>query len=328
MKMAMDLNTVQKSLEDLQSNHSSVSDSSTISPSTTPSSPSTESLPQYHPSFSFEDADLILSSADSTLFRVPSITLKMASGFFRSTMTLPQNTHKDDPNGSDTHSEIIHLSESSKLLETLLSIVCCLGVNPVSAFATFEDVSDLLFAAEKYEMPGVTSYMRTVIVGPRFLADPLRVYALSCRYGWPPEAKLSSRLTLSLDLTQQKYRPTLDSLQGAHLMALLSLRHQRKTQLRTALDRFPASRTPYKCQRCYSVVDVHPWREFKWLILDEMDRQPSGETIKTQAFADTPVARQVFAVTCNGDQCHRACFDKDSTLDNISKAIDGLPSSI
>lgn len=252
----------------------------------------------------------------------------MASGFFRSTLNLPQSSNNDGPSGSESHPDIIHLSESSKLLETLFSIVCCLGIDPAVAFATFEGVSDLLFAAEKYEMSGVTSYMRTVIVIPRFLADPLRVYALSCRYGWVPEAKLSSRLTLALDLSLPKYRPTLDSLQGTHLMALLSLRHQRKTQLRTALDKFPASRMPYKCQRCYSVVDVHPWREFKWLILDEMDRQPSGETIRTQAFADTPTARQVFAVTCTGDQCHRACFDKDSTLENISKAIDSLPSSI
>jgi len=252
----------------------------------------------------------------------------MASGFFRSTLSLPQTAHKDDSEGSENQSDIIHLSESTKLLETLLSLVCCLGVNPTVAFATFEDVSDLLFAAEKYEVPGVTSYMRTVIVGPRFLADPLRVYALSCRYGWVPEAKLASRLTLTLDLTLPTYRSTLDSLQGAHLMSLLSLRNQRKTQLRASLDKFPASRMPYKCQRCYSLVDVHAWREFKWLILDEMDRRPSGETIKTQAFADTPTARMVFAVTCGNEQCARACFDKDSTLENISKAIDALPSSI
>ena len=193
--------------------------------------------------------------------------------------------------------------------------------------STFDDVSNLLFAAEKYEVPGVVTYLRTVIMNPRFLEDPLRVYALSCRYGWSLEAEFASRLTLSLDLSENKYRSTLNSLQGDHIMALFHLRWTRKNQLRAALDRFAGSRVPYKCAKCYMVIDTHAWRELKWLMLDEIERQPSGESIKTQTFADSPTAREVFSLTCPNKQCGRLCFDKDTTLENITKAINSLPSS-
>jgi len=289
-----------------------------------------EASSTYHPRFSFPEGDIALCSKDGTLFRVPSMTLRMASGFFRSTLTLPQKpTSSEEKDSSETSEpEVLSVEEPARVIETLLNIVCCLGLDPATALASFDDISGLLFAAEKYEIPGVTAFLRTAIMGPRFLEDPLRVYALSCRYGWDAEAELTSRLTLSLDLSEQKHRSTLDTLHGAHLMSLLHLRWLRKSQLRTALDKFAASRVPYKCQRCYAVIDVHAWRELKWLMLDEIERRPSGESIKTQAFSDSPTARSVFSLTCPQAQCGRLCFDKDATLENIGKAIDALPSSV
>ena len=47
--------------------------------------------PKYHPLFSF-DADVVLRSRDGVLFRVPSMTLKMTSSWFRTMFTLPQAT--------------------------------------------------------------------------------------------------------------------------------------------------------------------------------------------------------------------------------------------
>lgn len=55
---------------------------------------------------------------------------------------------------------------------------------------TLDDVTALLYAAEKYEMPGALSYLRAVVMSPRFHETPIPVYGLCVRYNWKAESKM------------------------------------------------------------------------------------------------------------------------------------------
>lgn len=279
----------------------------------------------YHDRFSQPDADIVLRSKDGTYFRVPSATLRMTSGFFRSTLSLPQPPSSE--HGGNDDAAIVPLDENVEITAQLLGIICGVGIAP-SDLASFAAVSALLHAAEKYEMPGVTACVRLAMTAPRFLADPLRLYALSCRYGWRDEAQAAATLTLSLDITQPDLAPTLATLAAPDLLRLLQLRWARHAQLKEALDGFSASREPYKCLRCNRPVDVHPWREWKWIILEEFSHCPSGASVLTDAFLTTVKANAVFQSWCLSAGCEKVGFDRELTLRNIRKCIEQLPQTI
>lgn len=139
---------------------------------------------QFQPDFEFNDA-VTHSSAEGALFRVPSITLRMASGFFRTMLPLPQ--------GQEEEEEIIQLEEPTRVVGTMLRIVCCVGIDVGCALATIDDMSALLFAAEKYEIPGVIFLVQASITSRRFLRRTLLVYSISCRHGWTEESRLAAR---------------------------------------------------------------------------------------------------------------------------------------
>ncbi|KAH9993190.1 hypothetical protein BJV77DRAFT_999080 [Russula vinacea] len=108
---------------------------------------------KYHPLFSF-DADVVLASRDGVLFCVPSMTLKMTSSWFRTILHLVS---------FDT--EIITLDEDSSTLEALFRMICGLEIPALDAWDAVEPV---LFAAEKYDMPGPASIMRALLRTPTF----------------------------------------------------------------------------------------------------------------------------------------------------------------
>lgn len=199
-----------------------------------------------------QEAAVTLSSKEGCAYRVPAITLRMASGFFRAMLTLPQGKHME---------ETVQLEEPTRVVDTMLRIVCCVGVDAGSALTTTDDLSALLFAAEKYEMPGVTCFARASILDPRFLRAPLQVYCICCRYGWTPEAQHIAYYTLAFDFTDKMHRPVLERLSGISLMALLDLRWQRKALLKVILESantFRANNSHIKCASfvCGTKVEV------------------------------------------------------------------------
>jgi hypothetical protein len=102
----------------------------------------------FHPLFSSPEGDIILSaSGGNTLFRVHSFTLKTTSGWFRTMFSLPQKT-------SPTFADVIYLDEDAQTLDALLRMVCG---QPVLRLETFDMVESILYAAEKYDMPGPVS---------------------------------------------------------------------------------------------------------------------------------------------------------------------------
>src|SRR5260370_2920658 len=158
--------------------------------------------PKYHPLFSF-DADVVLRSRDDVLFCVPSMTLKMTSSWFRTMFTLPQgsppapsrsrNTNQRDAS-TPTNTEIIGLDEDSRTLEHLLRMICGFEI-PV--LDTWDTVEPVLYAAEKYDMPGPASIVRALLRTPTFVDAPLRLYAAACHFAWPEDVPPASPSSLT-----------------------------------------------------------------------------------------------------------------------------------
>ena len=295
------------------------------------------SIITYHPDFKTATAegDVLLLSSDGEHFRIPTLILRTASGFFRSTLGLPQRT-PETPSQANIDVEaaipepiVIPLPESSFVVETLCRILCFHGIDPLVALPHYIAATDLIYAAEKYELHCVTSFVRAAVTAPRFLEDPLRLYALSCRYNWASERQEAALRTLDLDFTDNLHDEALRSLDSCKdLLSLMRLPWARKTLFRRILDSdvFAASKNPAKCSRCNGHITPTAWREFKWMLLDEVVRIPSGRTIKVPGYFDTPAVAAVFQTKCI--HCNRMCMDKENVMSEIMKAIDSLPTSL
>ncbi|KAI0028879.1 hypothetical protein K488DRAFT_89317 [Vararia minispora EC-137] len=279
--------------------------------------------PSYHPLFSMEDADVVLSSCDGTLFRVPSATLKMTSSWFRTMFKLPQ------PPASST-TDIITLSEDSVTLEGLLRMVCGIVIPTLTCW---DDVEPILYAAEKYDMPGPHSIIRALAHTPPFLNEPLRLFAAACRYDWPDEARLASTLSLALDLADPLYRPDLLKLKTSALLALQDLHRARLAGFRARLSQPPfltdvqmADGSGQRC-RCGEPFDYGAWRELKYAMERELERRPKGDTVR-EGLEEWHVAKVCWASRCRRSACNNNVYDVSSTTRAIRDAIDSLPSAI
>lgn len=135
-----------------------------------------------NPLFSSSDADIILRAKGGELFRVHSYTLKTTSGWFRTMFSLPQKS-------APAPLETIALDEDTHTLECLLRMICGLPILPMADFALVDSV---LYAAEKYDMPGPMSIIRILVMISPLVDDPFHIYTVACRYDWEQEAKLAS----------------------------------------------------------------------------------------------------------------------------------------
>ncbi len=272
----------------------------------------------YHPLFDTPDSDTILGSKDGTLFRVHSYTLKTTSGWFRTMFSLPQQ-------GVSVPPEVIYVDEDSSTLEALLRMVCGL---PIPRLDSFEIIEPVLYAAEKYDMPGPLSIVRALLMTAPLQSDPLRLYMISCRYGWEHEARQASTQTLTLNLHSPIYRHTLQKLSTDALLNLLDLHHKRREVLRKRLNEHPfiVDFGATTCANCDSPVDYHTWRELKYLIVLEMDVRPLGDTILNGGLNDWPAAKACWNAKC--PSCARVLYDMQQTLETVRGCIAQLPISV
>ncbi|TDL26524.1 hypothetical protein BD410DRAFT_702164, partial [Rickenella mellea] len=172
------------------------------------------------PSYSSPDADVVLLSCDGIPFRAHASVLKMASGFFEKMFEMPR-----DPNeGND---EPLPMAESSDVILALLEFIYPNGGFP--KIDSFDLLSRLLTAAEQYEIPRITTYLRVyVMVDPKFRDDSLDLYVIARRYGWEEEGKIASQGTLKLNLTSPKFADVLKKLDSESLLKLQRLHHLRR----------------------------------------------------------------------------------------------------
>lgn len=208
-------------------------------------------------SFDAEDADLILRSADCEEFRVHRCILSIASPVFRDMFAFPQPP--------DLAHELprVDLSEMATTLDTLLRYIYPIPSPRLEDFAT---LGNALVSAEKYGAEGVISRLRTILASSHFLdLDPLRVYAIACRWSFLEEAKLASTHTVYADLVKQGEGCTEDMkyMSGLDYHRLLVLQQARKDTVQKAVTDQPAP------GGCCSVG----YSDVKKLLVEEMLRK-------------------------------------------------------
>jgi len=291
--------------------------------------------PRFHPLFSF-DADVVLGSRDGVLFRVPSTTLKMTSAWFRTMFTLPQpsppaSSRSRDIKPRDTvvDTEIIGLDEDSRTLEPLFRMICGLEI---PALDTWDAVEPVLYAAEKYEMPGPASIVRALLRTPAFADEPLRLYAAACHFGWAEDARTASTRSLSVNLYESKNRPALLRLRTADLLALFELHHERRKQFRQRIAEPPfltdtqlgdASR----CSRCREPISYVEWRELRNVMLAELETCPAGDTVLA-GLEVWPAALACWSAKCKKLTCLSPVYDKTLSSKAIKDVLDALPNAV
>jgi hypothetical protein len=175
--------------------------------------------PEFHPDFASEDADVVLTSKDDVSFRTYSLFLRKSSTFFRDTLSLPQPTSQTDSHDPFEHR--VHLDETADTIERVLRMISFMEVPPLDSLQV---IDPLLYALDKYGMPGPTSVIRIAIMLEKFLiADAVWVYAIACRYGWIHEAGVAAKRTLGVDILAAISSRTskLETLNGKDLISLL-----------------------------------------------------------------------------------------------------------
>ncbi|KAG9316172.1 hypothetical protein JVU11DRAFT_2192 [Chiua virens] len=305
----------------------------------TTTSPPLKVEPTTHSAFDSPDADVVLVSRDLVRFRMHSFTLKTTSGWFRSLFSLPRpstsspeitsavadgSERRSVLNPSIANPETIHLDEDSTTLELLFRMISGLPIEPVTSFDT---VDALLFATEKYEMPGPTSLVRIAVLTPPLADQPLRLYAAASRCGWTEEAKVASQRTLSINLWQDENWEMLAKIDVRSALILLKLHRSRKEELRKKLDEHPfvnANPASY-CSRCRRQTDHHAWRELKHRLITEMDHRPSGDTIVDIGLTEWAEAKACWEAKCPHTDCAIVQYDKTETMRLIRECIESLP---
>jgi len=93
--------------------------------------------------------------------------------------SLPTSSRSQNikPGATAADTEVISLDDDSHMLEPLLHMICRLEI---SAFNMWDAIKPVLYAAEKYNMPGPTS----IVHMPTFINKPLQLYAAACHFGW------------------------------------------------------------------------------------------------------------------------------------------------
>lgn len=269
----------------------------------------------YDPMFESDDADFVLCSSDSTYYRIHPFILRTTSGFFRTMLTLPQQNHSN---------EIVTLGETRKVVGILLRMISGLEA---PKWGSLDDVDAVLDAAHKYDMPGPIATLRAIVLSPRFLEEPLRLYSIATRFEWEEEASVAVEKSLVLSIHDAQYETILERIPPKPLLKLLNLHRRRRDEFRNLINspqRFSAGNLDPSHHQCGTLRDNSSWRNLKARMITEMERRPMGDTLLGTTFTEWPEATACWTVRCTG--CEALSYERGTTLREIKVCLDLLPS--
>ena len=144
--------------------------------------------------FKWPDGDVILRATHGTEsrdFQVHKLFLSFASPVFKDMFGLPQ------PPSATSNVHIIDMVDPPRALDVVLHFIYPSIDPPAINDLTF--LSEVLALADKYEIRVARSRLRSPLVEFAKI-EPLRVYAIACRFGFEDEMKIASSLTTSTHL--------------------------------------------------------------------------------------------------------------------------------
>jgi hypothetical protein len=172
--------------------------------------------------FDESDSDLVLRSSDNVDFMVHKTILRIASPFFRTMFSLPQNA---DATSDDTELVdgliCIHMSEDSGTLSRLLSFIY-----PSSLLlpTTFTETAFLLSAFQKFELDTRLPLLKRALKDEPSCsvtgANAFETFFLSYRLGLKEETVTSAILTLQNELKLSALPEIEDGANGSVLLVL------------------------------------------------------------------------------------------------------------
>ena len=149
------------------------------------------------PFFDDSSADIVLRSSNGFDFRVYKSILAKASPVFEGMFTLPLPPPSAVPPEEYSNGlHVVKLTESTEALDALLRF--CYPVREPT-LSSIEKTLEVFHAARKYDIDEGIMWAREKLTG--FASkEPIRVYAIACRYGWENEARIAAKETLSMSL--------------------------------------------------------------------------------------------------------------------------------
>ncbi|KAI9465922.1 hypothetical protein BJY52DRAFT_1143954 [Lactarius psammicola] len=194
------------------------------------------------------DSDVTLRSCDHVDFQVHKTILAIASSVFEDMFTAPGSP----PHGQGQAKQVIDLTENSKTLLLLLSVIY--PMEPIVP-DTLEDALSLLSACQKYQMDSIATRIRALIrtrTPPLFTAkNCFRAYGIASRYHLEEEALLSARLTLDRPMTFEVCGEALRFISGADLFRLYGYRNECTEVAKDCIAEM-TDRPPSMSSRCSS----------------------------------------------------------------------------
>jgi hypothetical protein len=178
--------------------------------------PSTTDAPS---PFDDSKADIILRSIDQVDFRVYKCLLSLASPVFETMFTLPQPSETTIADEARDGLTVIPIDESARTLHSLLAF-CHPGCVPI--LDNLDDIQEVLRLAMKFDMQGVAQRVVQVLRAPEFMQkEPLRVFAIACRFRFEDEARLAAKETLRFPVSEWKFVKELEYTSGGTHQHLL-----------------------------------------------------------------------------------------------------------
>ena len=243
-----------------------------------------------------------------------SSSIAASSLFFQDMFTLPQ------PQGDNsTNPPIVEVSEKPDTLEKLLRFIYPYS-NPT--LNTLDDVVAVLEPASKYDVTVAIDALRVLLVSPTFLKEPLRVYAIACRFDLEEEIKIASRHTLSTKILDSPLSEDLKHITAFQYYQLLNLHKTRAAAAQELL----ILHEDVKCMMCNGThygqfIPPKWWRDFQERAGKELSERPTTETIFSMAF---------LAESANAgcERCAGSILTAGWFLDQLKQAIDELPSTV
>lgn len=283
-------------------------------------------LPSFspHPAFKPPRGDVLLQSADSTIFSVHRSILMEGSTVFSDMFCAP-SVQSSSSVGRTTREdeEIIIVAEPGYVLDALLRFLYPL---PEPTFDSLSDLSLVLSACIKYDIPTALNVVRRNLVSPVFLSrEPLRVFAIACRFGLQEEACEASRATLRITLLDAPLCDELRYVSAYDYHRLLTLHRSRASAARGLLS-LRSRNCPVRCSQCsggegkYGSV-ARWWHEFERRAKDELSRRPLTDIIFSMRFLSE-------CANAGCGRCGTSILDSYLFMEKLKADMDSLPDTI
>lgn len=290
--------------------------------------------------FDDPNGDLILRSSDEVDFRVSKNILRMASPFFRDLLSLPQPSAEPQCSANSKDGlPIISASEESATLDAVLRFC-----HPVKSpnLPDLESIEKVLAAALKYDMEVVVENACRLLLSPcGIVENPVRVYAIACRYKLKEEARLAAKSSLSVDISKM-YATELEFISGGDLFRLTEYR-QRVIQLVLPLFQISDCQPYYLLSRCGNTVSCRSccgssfsrgsirqigvsawWQGFASRARTIVRLAPTSDTIFSSMSASEALGDGASCSECRSDMHGKYHTAKDIVKDEIERLVSGV----